>query len=140
MLKPVLRIRDVYPGSWILIFHPSRIPDPKTSRKERGEKKILSYLFCSHKFHKIENYFIIEMVKKKIWPSFQRIIELLPKNLSLSSKKYGFRIQIRDPRFGIRNKPIPDPGPGAKKAPAPGSGSATLATTVLWIRIRMAPH
>jgi hypothetical protein len=39
--KPVLRIRDVYPGSRILIFtHPgSRIPDPKTATKERGEKK-----------------------------------------------------------------------------------------------------
>jgi hypothetical protein len=37
---PVLRIRDVYPGSRILIFtHPgSRIPDPKTATKERGEK------------------------------------------------------------------------------------------------------
>jgi hypothetical protein len=42
----VLRIRDVYPGSRILIFtHPgSRIPDPKTATKERGEKKLLSYL------------------------------------------------------------------------------------------------
>jgi hypothetical protein len=30
--KSVLRIRDVYPGS--------RIPDPKTARKERGEKKL----------------------------------------------------------------------------------------------------
>jgi hypothetical protein len=46
----VLRIRDVYPGSRILIFtHPgsripnlgSRIPDPKTARKERGEKKLV---------------------------------------------------------------------------------------------------
>jgi hypothetical protein len=66
----VLRIRDVYPGSRILIFtHPgsrisdpgsripdlgsrisdpgsrisdpgSRIPDPKTATKERGEKKL----------------------------------------------------------------------------------------------------
>ncbi len=38
---PVLRIRDVYPGSWILIFthSGSRIPDPKTATKERGEKK-----------------------------------------------------------------------------------------------------
>ncbi len=37
---PVLRIRDVYPGSRILIFtHPgSRIPDPKKATKERGEK------------------------------------------------------------------------------------------------------
>jgi hypothetical protein len=46
-LNPVLRIWDVYPGSRILIFtHPgsripdlgSRIPDPKTGTKERGEK------------------------------------------------------------------------------------------------------
>jgi hypothetical protein len=41
MKRPVLRIRDVYPGSRILIFtHPgSRIPDPKTATKERSEKK-----------------------------------------------------------------------------------------------------
>jgi hypothetical protein len=46
----VLRIRDVYPGSRILIFtHPgsripdlgSRILDPKTATKERGEKKLV---------------------------------------------------------------------------------------------------
>jgi hypothetical protein len=50
----VLRIRDVYPGSRILIFtHPgsrisdpgSRIPDPKTIPKERDEKILLSYFF-----------------------------------------------------------------------------------------------
>jgi hypothetical protein len=40
---PVLRIRDVYPGSRTLIFtHPgSLIPDPKTATKERGEKKFV---------------------------------------------------------------------------------------------------
>jgi hypothetical protein len=32
----VLRIRDVYPGS--------RIPDPKTATKVRGEKNLMSYL------------------------------------------------------------------------------------------------
>jgi hypothetical protein len=46
----VFRIRDAYPGSRILIFtHPesripdlgSRIPDPKTATKERGEKKFV---------------------------------------------------------------------------------------------------
>jgi hypothetical protein len=51
---PVLRIRDVYPGSRILIFtHPgsrisdpgSRISDPKTATKERGEKNFFSNLF-----------------------------------------------------------------------------------------------
>jgi hypothetical protein len=45
----------------------SRIPDPKTATKERG-KNLLSYLFfCSQKFNKFENYFIFEMLKKKIW-------------------------------------------------------------------------
>jgi hypothetical protein len=43
--QAVLRIRDVYPGSLILIFtHPgSRITDldPKTATKERGEEKFL---------------------------------------------------------------------------------------------------
>jgi hypothetical protein len=46
LLYPVLRIRDVYPGFWILIFtHPgSQISDPKTATKERGEKNLLSYI------------------------------------------------------------------------------------------------
>jgi hypothetical protein len=46
--RAVWRIRDVYPGSRILIFTHlgsripdlgSRIPDPKTATTERGEKK-----------------------------------------------------------------------------------------------------
>jgi hypothetical protein len=49
------------PGCLSLIpdsdFYPSRIPDPTTAAKEVF---LLSYLFCSHKFHKIENYFIFE--------------------------------------------------------------------------------
>ncbi len=37
-------------------FYPSRIPDPKTGTKERGEKKIVDIpFFCSHRFHKIIN-------------------------------------------------------------------------------------
>jgi hypothetical protein len=42
--------------------------------------------------------------------------------LSLSSKKYGFRIRDQE------KKPIPDPDPSVrfKKTPDPGSGSATL--------------
>jgi hypothetical protein len=47
---------DFYPSR---ISDPgSRIPVPKTATKERGEKKFFSHTFlCSHKFHKIENYF-----------------------------------------------------------------------------------
>jgi hypothetical protein len=43
----VLPIQDGYPGSRILIFNPSRISDPKTATKERGEKKfvVIPYFF-----------------------------------------------------------------------------------------------
>jgi hypothetical protein len=44
------------------------IPDPKTSMKERGEKKFVVPFSVATNFT-IENYFIFEMVKKKIWPS-----------------------------------------------------------------------
>ncbi len=81
----MLRIRDVYPGSRILIFtHPgSRIPDPgpKTATKERGEKNFCHTFLCSHKFHKIVNYFSFEVLKKNIWANFQRNIELFTKKI-----------------------------------------------------------
>jgi hypothetical protein len=57
----ILSVADPGCLSRILIFtHPgSRIPDPKTATKERGEKKIV-VLYGSHKFHKTENYFVFE--------------------------------------------------------------------------------
>ncbi len=72
----VLRIRDVYPRSRILIFtHPrSRILDPgsKNRNQKEGWKKNFCRIFlCSHKFHKIENYFSFEVLTKKFWPLFQ---------------------------------------------------------------------
>ncbi len=103
----VLRIRDVYPGSRILIFtHPgSRI---QKQQQKRGVKKICCHNFlCSHKFHKIANYFSFEVLKKKIWANFQRIIELFTQKIvNLGS---GIRTQ----------KPIPDPGSRGQK----GTGS-----------------
>ncbi len=56
--SPVLRNRDVYPGSGILIVtHPgSRISDPgsKNSYKREGWKEICCHTFiCRHKFHKM---------------------------------------------------------------------------------------
>ncbi len=114
--KAVLRIRDVYPGSRILIFtHPgsripdlrSRISDPgsKNSNKREGWKKICCHtFFCSHKFHKIENYLIFEMLKKEFGPFFKEFYNFLLKKLSLCSQKYGFG--IRDPRV----KKAPDSG------------------------------
>ncbi len=52
--EAVLRIRDVYPGS--------RISDPASnnSNKRGGGNNLWSFRtipFCSHKVHKIENYF-----------------------------------------------------------------------------------
>ncbi len=57
--------------------------------------------------------------KKKFGPVLKELDNFLPKNLSLSSKKYG--VGIRDLRSGIRKKPITDPGSGSrvKKAPDP---------------------
>jgi hypothetical protein len=39
--KAVLRIRDVYPGSFAIPDPGSRILDPKTATKERAEKKMV---------------------------------------------------------------------------------------------------
>jgi hypothetical protein len=51
----------------------SRIPDPKTATKERGEKKKNFHNFlCSHKFHKIANYFSFEVLKKKNLGQFSK--------------------------------------------------------------------
>jgi hypothetical protein len=91
-------------------FYPSRIQDPKTATKERSEKNLLSHLFCSHEFHKIEDYYIFEMRNKKIWPDFQRIIEVFTqKNVTKLSKIWvwdpGSRIQ------GLKRHRIPDPDP-----------------------------
>jgi hypothetical protein len=126
---PVLRIRDVYPGSRILIFtHPgSRISDPgsriQKQRQKRGVKKICCHTFlCSHKFHKIENYFRFEVQKKKSLANFPRILELFTQKIvTMLSKIWVWDpgSEIRDPGSGKKLFRIPDPG--VKKAPGPGS-------------------
>jgi hypothetical protein len=103
--SPVLRIRNVYPGSRILIFtHPgSRISYPKTEMKDRGEKKfIVIPFFWSHKFHKIELFYFS---KRKIWNNFQRIIELFTQKVVTKLSK----IWVWEP--------------GVTKAPDPGSAT-----------------
>ncbi len=55
------------------------------------------------------------MLKKKFGPVFKELLNFLPKNLWLSSKKYG--VGIRDPEKNLFR--IPDTGPGVKKAPDP---------------------
>ncbi len=134
----VLRIRDVYPGSRILIFtHPgsripdlgSRISDPgsKNSNKREGWKKfdVISFYGATN-LAKLYIILILKCWRKKIWADFQRIIELFAQKIvtKLSSLGSG----IRDPGSGKNLFRIPDPG--VKKAPDPGSGSATL---LLWV-------
>ncbi len=102
-------------------FYPSRIPDlgSKNSNKDRGEKK----------FHKIENYFIFEMLKKKSWANFQRIIELFPQKFVTKLSKiwvWDPGSEIRDPEKTYYGSQIH----GSKKAPDPGSRSATLPSSV----------
>jgi hypothetical protein len=41
-------------------------------------------------FHKIANYFSFELLKKKIWANFQRIIELFNPNCNKFSKIWGW--------------------------------------------------
>jgi hypothetical protein len=114
------------PGSW---FYPSRIPDPgsripdpKTVTKERGEKKFVIILFCGHKFHKIEYYVIFEMLKKKILANFQRIAEVFTQkifNMLSNIWVWDPGSEIRDPEKtysgsriqGSKRHRIPDPDP-----------------------------
>ncbi len=94
------RIRDVYPGSRILIFsHPgSRIPDPKTATKERGEKKFVVIAFyVATNFTKL--HFSFDVLKKKIRANFQRIIELFTQKIVNKVSK----IWIWDPGSEIRD-------------------------------------
>ncbi len=132
--EPVLRIRDVYPGSWFLpildpgsrILDPgSRIPVPKTATKERGENKfVVIPFYVDTNFAKFNIFLVLKCWRRKFRPIFKDLKNFLPQNLSLSSQKNGFG--IRDLRSGIqKKKPIPG-DPGVKKASVSGTGSATL--------------
>jgi hypothetical protein len=58
----------------------SRIPDPKTATKERGEKKFVVITFyVATNFTKLQIILVcFEVLKKKIWANFQRTF--YPKN------------------------------------------------------------
>ncbi len=106
----VLRIRDVYPGSRILIFtHPgSRISDPgsKNSNKREMWKKISCHTFlCSHKFHKIVNYFSFAVLKKKIWANFPGLW------IRIHFLRIRIRIRIQSLMLETNTDPDTDPDP-----------------------------
>ncbi len=113
----MLRFRDVYPGSWFL-----SIPDPGSnkSNKRGGGKICCPTLFCSHKYHKIANYFIFEQVKKKNWANSQRIIVLyIEKIVTKLLKVWAWDLGSGKNLFRI-------PDRGVKKAPDPGSATLTM--------------
>jgi hypothetical protein len=89
-------------------FYPSRIPDPKTGRKERGENKFfVKHFFVGTNFTKCKIILFLNCSRKKFGPNFKELWNFLPKKLSPSSQKYEFG--IRDPRSGINLFRIPDP-------------------------------
>jgi hypothetical protein len=102
--------------SRILIFtHPgSRIPDPKTATKERGEKKIVVItFFVATNFAKFNIILFLKCQTKKCGPIFQRIIEVFTQKIVMKAlKNMGLG-------SGIRKKSIPDPGSRGQK----GTGS-----------------
>ncbi len=105
------RIPD--PWSWFL-----PIPDPGSKKKQQQKrvvkKNLLSYVATNFTKLKI---ILVWSAEEKNWQIFKELQIFLPKKLSLSYIKYGFG--IRDPRSGIRKKPIPDPGSRGQK----GTGS-----------------
>ncbi len=117
------------PGSWFLpIPDPgSRISDPgskNSNKRERWKKLDVKPFYVATKFNNIVNYFCFEVLNKKIWANFQRIIELFTQKIV----KKLFKIwswdpgsEIRDPGSRIRKKPIPDPGSRGQKSTDPGS-------------------
>jgi hypothetical protein len=110
----VLRIRDVYPGSCFLSIPDSgycflSIPDPESNNSnKKGEEQ-------SHKYPKIENYFIFEQVMK-------RNLSQLIKNCSNFTQKIVTKLSkiwVWDPGsgknlfriHGSKRHRIPDPDP-----------------------------
>jgi hypothetical protein len=75
ILIPVKVVREQCCGSGMFIPDPGSlflpIPDLAKIATKRGVKKNSCHtFFYSHKFNKIVNYFIFEMLNKKIWANF----------------------------------------------------------------------
>jgi hypothetical protein len=96
--------------------------------KDRGEKKfVVITFFEAINFTKISYFF--DMLKKKIWANFQRIIELFTQKIVTKLTK----IWVWDQGSGIRDRrsgknPIPDPGSRDQK----GTGSRIRIRNTGW--------
>ncbi len=79
----VLRIRDVYTGSRILIFTQpaSRISDPKTAMKDRGEKKFVDIpFFGAINFIKFKLFYFLTVEEKNLGQFSKNYRTFYPKN------------------------------------------------------------
>ncbi len=93
----------------------------RTSMPLGRVKKICFHIFfCSHKFHKVKNYFIFKLVKKKIWANLQRIMELFTQKIVIKLSKIWFW----------------DPGSEIWDPEKTYSGSRIQRSKRHWIRIR----
>jgi hypothetical protein len=102
-------------------FCPSRIPNPKTATKEKGEQKFVFLPFyVATNITKLINYLFLKGAgeEKTLGQFLQRIIELFTQKFVIKLSK----ILVWDPGSGTRKKNIPDSGSRGQK----GAGSATL--------------
>ncbi len=130
------RIRDVYPGSRILIFNlpGSRISDPgyKNSNKREGWKSFVVITFyVTTNLTKLHIILVLMCCRKKLGQFSKNYRIFYPKIFNKLSKIWIWdpESEIRDPEKTYSGSRIPKLG--VKKAPDPGSGSATLPVFVL---------
>jgi hypothetical protein len=85
-------------GSGMIIPDPnfcsSRIPNlgSKNSKKRWVKKICCPFLpfFVAANYHKVETYFIFELVKKNFWANLQRTIELFTPKIVINLSKKRF--------------------------------------------------
>jgi hypothetical protein len=105
---PMLRIWDVYPGSWFL-----SIPDLGSQMLD-----VSPTFFLKPQISLNWNLFYFWTAVEKNLSQFTKNygIELFPQKISLRSQKYVLGSWVRDPRSRIRKNPIPDPRSRGQKA------------------------
>jgi hypothetical protein len=86
-------------GSWLLPIPDleSRIPDPKTATKERGEKKLLSYFFVITNFTKLNIILFLKCWEKNLGQFSKNYWSFYPKSFNYALKNMGLGSEIRDP-------------------------------------------
>jgi hypothetical protein len=121
----VLRIRDVYSGSRILFFYPSRIQNLgshiyKQQQKGGVKKKIFVILYLWPQISQNLKLFYFEMLKKKNLVQFSKNYIITQKIVTkLRSQKYG----LGDPGSEIRDPEKNIPYPGFQSRGQKGTGS-----------------